>query len=380
MLLMVPGPTNVPPRIMEALLKPIINHRGPEFHELYRSLLENLRYAFQTKNDVFPITCSGTGGVEFAVGNVVSRGDKVIVPVSGLFGERLREEIVRFGGIPIEIKSEWGSTCTVEDVKAVLDVEKDVKAVAIVYNETSTGVTLRDLPKIGELTKKHDILLIVDAVSALLGDYLPVDEWNIDVCVAGSQKCFACPPGLAMVSVSEKAYEAAEKNRFRPFYHDLLMWREFKQKLETPFTPVIPLYYALDESLKMLKEEGLENRIRRHKVCSEAFYKAFEEMGLSIVAQEKFRSNTVIVPYLPAGIDDQKFRKILREKHRVVVAGGTGKLRGKTFRIGNMGMVSKPEVLRTVKGIVKTLEELGYNSKLKSKELILKVEEILSQL
>jgi len=377
---MVPGPTNVPPRIMEALLKPIINHRGPEFHELYRGLLENLRYAFQTKNDVFPITCSGTGGVEFAVGNVVSRGDKVIVPVSGLFGERLREEIVRFGGIPIEIKSEWGSTCTVEDVKAVLDVEKDVKAVAIVYNETSTGVTLRDLPKIGELTKKHDILLIVDAVSALLGDYLPVDEWNIDVCVAGSQKCFACPPGLAMVSVSEKAYEAAEKNRFRPFYHDLLMWREFKQKLETPFTPVIPLYYALDESLKMLKEEGLENRIRRHKVCSEAFYKAFEEMGLSIVAQEKFRSNTVIVPYLPAGIDDQKFRKILREKHRVVVAGGTGKLRGKTFRIGNMGMVSKPEVLRTVKGIVKTLEELGYNSKLKSKELILKVEEILSQL
>jgi len=379
LLLMIPGPTNVPPRIIKAMLKPMINHRSPEFHSLYKEILEGLKYAFQTRNDVFPLTCSGTGGVEFAVGNMISRGDKVIVAVAGLFGERLKEEIARFGGVPIEIKSEWGSACTVEEVKAILDVEKDVKAVALVYNETSTGATIRDLPKIGELTKKYGILLIVDAISVLLGDYLPVDDWNVDVCIAGSQKCFACPPGLAMVSVSEKAYEVAEKNKFRPFYHDLLMWRQFKEKLETPFTPSIPLYHALLESLKMLREEGLENRILRHKICAEALYMAFEETGLKIVADKKLRSNTVIVPYLPPNIDGDKFKEILKINYKVAVAGGVGKLKGKTFRIGSMGVVSKPEILKTVEGVIGSLLKLGYNPNLNLEEIKLKVEEVFSK-
>ena len=361
LLLMIPGPTNVPPRIMKAMFKPMINHRDEEFRVLYRDILENLKYAFQTKNDVFPLTCSGTGGVEFAVGNLIGKGDKVIVPVNGLFSERLKEEIIRFGGVPIEVRSEWGSVCSIEEIKTVLETEKDVKAIALVYNETSTGATLRDLPEIGKLTKKHGILLIVDAISVLLGDKLPVDEWNVDVCIAGSQKCFACPPGLAMVSISEKAYEAAEKNRFRPFYHDLLMWREFKGKLETPFTPVLPLYYALDEALRVLKEEGLENRIQRHRVCAQAFYTAFEAMGLDTVAHGNVRSNTVIVPWLPPNINDKEFRRILKEEYGVVVAGGSGKLKGKTFRIGSMGIVSKPEVLRTVKSILESLVKLGYS-------------------
>lgn len=378
LLLMIPGPTNVPPRIMKAMFKPMINHRGEEFKVLYKDILENLKYAFQTKNDVFPLTCSGTGGVEFAVGNFIGKGDKVVVPVNGLFSERLKEEIVRFGGIPVEVKSEWGSVCSVEEVKAVLETEKNVKAVALVYNETSTGATLRSLPEIGKLTKKHGILLIVDAISVLLGDRLPVDDWNVDICIAGSQKCFACPPGLAMVSVSEKAYEAAEKNRFRPFYHDILMWREFKERFETPFTPVLPLYYALDEALKMLKEEGLENRIQRHRVCAQAFYTAFEAMGLDTVAHGNVRSNTVIVPWLPPNINDKKLREVLKNRYGIVVAGGSGKLKRKTFRIGSMGIVSKPEVLRTVKGILESLIKLGYSPNIKTEEVELKVEKVFS--
>ena len=380
LLLMVPGPTNVPARIMKTLKKPMINHRGPEFHNLYQGILEKLKYAFQTKNDVFPLTCSGTGGVEAAVGNVISRGDKVIVPMFGLFCERLGETVKRFGGEVIEVKAEWGLACNAEEIKAILDVEKDVKAVAVVYNETSTGVTLRSLPDIGKITRKKGILLIVDAVSVLLGDHLPVDDWGIDLCVAGSQKCFACPPGLAMVSVSEKAYEAAEKNKFRPFNHDFLLWRDFKARLETPFTPSIPLYYALDEALNMLMEEGLENRIRRHTICAETFYKTFENLGLEIVAKNEFRSNTVIVPYIPENINVDEFRRVLREKFKIAVAGGVGKLKGKVIRIGSMGVVSTYEVLATINGIIKTLKMFNYKPKNKLKKIVLEAKETLSQL
>lgn len=380
LLLMVPGPTNVPARIMKTLRKPMISHRGPEFHNLYQNILEKLKYAFQTKNDVFPLTCSGTGGVEASIGNVISKGDKVVVPMFGLFCERLGETVKRFGGEVIEVRSEWGSACSVEEIKAILDVERDVKAVALVYNETSTGVTLRSLREIGKITREKGILLIVDAVSVLLGDYLPVDEWGVDVCVAGSQKCFACPPGLAMVSISEKAYEAVEKNKFRPFYHDFLLWREFKAKLETPFTPSIPLYYALDEALNMLIEEGLENRIRRHMICAEAFYKTFEDLGLEIVAKHELRSNTIIVPHIPENIDVDEFRRILKEKFRVVVAGGVGKFKGKAIRIGSMGTVSTREVLATINGIIKTLKLLNYKFKNRPGEIIQKAKEKLSQL
>jgi len=375
---MVPGPTNVPPRVMKALQRPVINHRGPEFRELYKRILEGLKYAFQTKHEVFPLTCSGTGGVECAIGNVVSGGDKVIIPVNGLFSERMREEVLRFGGVPLEIPSQWGSVCSVEDVKAVLDANKDVKAIAVVYNETSTGAALRDLPEIGKMAKKEDKLLIVDAVSVLGGDYLPVDDWNVDICVTGSQKCLACPPGLAMVSVSSKAYGVVEEKKTRPFYFDLVSCRNFAKNLETPFTPVLPLFYTLEEALEMLKEEGLENRIRRHKACAGAFYAALEEMTVTTVSSGATRSNTVIAAYLPPGVEDKTFRSILREKHGVVIGGGARKLKGKSFRVGSMGVISGLEVSATVDGILKTFKELGYGKDLRADEVVLKVRDALS--
>lgn len=360
-LIMLPGPTNVPERVMNAMLKPIINHRGSEFHTLYSSIEENLKSVFQTKNDVFILTASGTGGVECAVNNLVNPGDKVIVPVFGVFSERISEKIRRRMGVPIEIVVPFGYAPRASEIEEVIDKEPDVKAIFIVYNETSTGVTVRELPEISRIAKKRNLLLIVDAVSVLGGDVLPVDEWGIDVCITASQKCLACPPGLSMLSVSQKALEKAAVTKGRPIYFDFLKLKESADKKETPFTPAIPLLYALDEALKLVKEEGLEKRFERHKRCAEAFYSAFEALGLSIFPKEKIsRSNTVVAVNVPHGVDEHAVTKIMWEKYNVQITGGMGKLKGKIFRIGNMGIVSQKEVLATIHAFVCAMNEVGY--------------------
>jgi len=360
--IMLPGPTNVPERVMNAMLKPIINHRGSDFHELYSSIEDGLKYAFQTGGDVFVLAASGTGGVECAVSNIVNPGDKVVVPVFGVFGERLSEEVKRWRGVPIEVAVPWGYAPKASDIKRVLDVEPNVKAVFIVYNETSTGVTVRELPEIGRVAKEREVLLLVDAVSILGGDKLPVDEWGIDICVACSQKCLASPPGLALLSVSEGAWSRIAETKNRPMYFDLLKMREFAAKKETPFTPAIPLLYALDEALKMVREEGLERRIERHSLCAEAFYHAFQALGLSVFPKEaESRSKTVIAVNVPRGVDDGAARKIMWEKHGVLIAGGMGELKGKIFRIGSMGTVSRKEVMATVEAFADALTSLGFS-------------------
>ena len=358
-LIMVPGPTNVPSRVLRAMMKPMISHRGPEFRTLYRGILENLRYLFQTEGEVFVLTASGTGGVECAVSNLVNPGDKVLIPVFGLFSERMREKIARRGGIPVEVKLDYGEAPTADQIEQMLELEKDVKVIAIVYNETSTGVTVRDLPKIGRIAKERGILLLVDAVSILGGDKLPVDEWNVDVCVAGSQKCLACPPGLSLISVSERAWRRIERTE-RPFYYDLVAMKSFRERWETPFTPAIPLFYALDEALKIIREEGLEKRFERHRVCSEAFYRAIEALGLEVFPRRDVRSNTVIAFKKPAGVDGAEVRRLMRERYKVVIAGGAGKVRDLIFRIGCMGAVSSPDVIRTVSALENALADVGY--------------------
>ncbi|OYT45061.1 hypothetical protein B6U84_02930 [Candidatus Bathyarchaeota archaeon ex4484_40] len=292
-LIMVPGPTNVPSRVLRAMMKPMISHRGPEFRTLYRGILENLRYLFQTEGEVFVLTASGTGGVECAVSNLVNPGDKVLIPVFGLFSERMREKIARRGGIPVEVKLDYGEAPTADQIEQMLELEKDVKVIAIVYNETSTGVTVRDLPKIGRIAKE----------------------------------------------------------RGRPFYYDLVAMKSFRERWETPFTPAIPLFYALDEALKIIREEGLEKRFERHRVCSEAFYRAIEALGLEVFPRRDVRSNTVIAFKKPAGVDGAEVRRLMRERYKVVIAGGAGKVRDLIFRIGCMGAVSSPDVIRTVSAL-----------------------------
>lgn len=363
-LIMVPGPTNVSDRVYKAMIRPIISHRGPEFRVLYKGIIENLRYLFQTEGDVFVHTVSGTGGVECMISNVVSPGDKVLIPVFGLFSERMREKIIRRGGEAIEIKLNYGEAPTAEQVEQILDKEKNIDAIAIVYNETSTGVTVRDLPEIGRIAKERGVLMLVDAVSILGGDELPVDDWNIDICVAGSQKCLACPPGLSVISVSEDAWKRIEKTDGRPFYHDLLKMKKFQARWETPFTPAIPLFYALDESLKIIREEGLENRFRRHKVCSKAFYDAIEALGLDPFPKREVRSNTVIAFKKPENVDGDYIRKIMREKYEILIAGGAGKVKNLIFRIGCMGIISATETLSTLNALEKSLAYAGYSIKI----------------
>mgnify|MGYP003876262091 FL=1 len=358
---MLPGPTNVPDRVMHAMIKPIIGHRGAEFHALYEEITEKLKYVFQTQNDVFVLTCSGTGGIECAVSNLVSPGDKVIVPVFGVFSERLAEKVKRRGGIPVELSLPWGTAPRASEIKEIVEREPDAKAIFLVYNETSTGVTVRELPEIGRIAKENNLLLIVDAISILGGDKLPVDEWNIDFCITGSQKCIACPPGLAMVSVSQKAWEKIEKTENKPMYFDLLRMKEYAAKKETPFTPALPIFHALNEALKIIHEEGLEKRFERHRKCAQAFYNAIEALGLTVFPKEKsIRSNTVIAVNIPENVEDNKVRSIMREKYKVLIAGGMGKLKGKIFRIGCMGIISQAEVLTTLNAFGNALKDAGY--------------------
>ncbi|MEM3162596.1 MAG: alanine--glyoxylate aminotransferase family protein [Candidatus Bathyarchaeia archaeon] len=366
-LIMLPGPTNVPERVLYAMIQPIINHRGVEFHDLYAEIEENLKYVFQTKNDVFVLSASGTGGVECAVSNLISHGEKVIVPIFGVFSKRLAETVRRRGGIPIELNFPLGTAPKASAIRDVAEKESDAKAIFIVYNETSTGVVVRELPEIARIAEENHMLIGVDAVSVLGGDKLPVDEWKIDVCVTGSQKCLFCPPGLSMISVSPKAWDKIEKTSNKPMYFDLSLIREYAAKKETPFTPAIPLFYALNEALKMIKEEGLERSIKRHSKCAEVFYNAIEAYGMTAFPKEKEnRSNTVIAVNVPEGINENLVRSIMRDKYGVVIASGMSELKGKIFRIGIMGRVTQAEIMMTLSALGNALKETGYSVNLEA--------------
>jgi len=361
---MLPGPSNVPSQVMRAMLKPIINHRGSEFRELYRRIVENAKYVFETEGDVIVLSSSGTGGVECTISNITSHGDKILVPVNGVFSERVKEAVEIFGGKCVELPVEWGKAPTIQQIEDAIKSERNVKAIVIVYNETSTGATTRCLPEIGDLCRENNILFVVDAISILAGDELPVDRWGVDICVTGSQKCLMCPPGLALISVNERAWSAIEAMRQRRYYFDLRAYREFQKEYETPFTPVLPLFYALDEALQMIKQEGLESVFRRHRICAEAIYSAVEAIGLQPFPSREFRSRTVVGIKNPPGIRDKDLRDLLLKKYNVVVGGGMGKLRNTMFRIGVMGTVSQSEILQTVSALECALLDLGHKLQL----------------
>lgn len=362
-LIMLPGPTNIPTRVANAMLRPIINHRGSEFRELHSRIIDNAKYVFETKNDLFVLTSSGTGGVECGVRNICSPGAKIIVPVNGVFSERFLEAVNLLGGKGIEIPVKWGNAVTLAQVEDALKGNSPVTAVAIIYNETSTGVTTPSLKQIGELCRKYGALFLVDAISIQGGVPLPVDEWGVDICITGSQKCLMTTPGIALISVSQGAWEVVKKTP-RSYYFDLQLCKQFwEEKKETPYTPAVTLYYALDEALQMIREEGLEKRFKRHATCANAMYAAVEAMGLELYAHKEVRSTTVLAINYPNGTDDKSFRGALNKKYRVVVAGGMGKTHGQLFRIGVMGSVSEFEILATATAIESVLSEQGHKLK-----------------
>jgi aspartate aminotransferase-like enzyme len=357
---MLPGPTNVPNRVMNALLSPIINHRSDNFRTLYKTIVEKTQRVFQTNGDIILLTTSGTGVVEASVVNIIRRGDKAIIPVNGEFGMRLADLIDSWGGQAIRISAPFGENPSFERIEEAFDQNKDVKAIYAVYNETSTGTTLRYMDKIGELCSRNGAFFIADAVSILGGDELPVDKWNIDICVTASQKALAAPPGVSPMSISSRTKKHMQSNPPPTQYLNLKRYfKYYEENLETPFTPALPLFYAFDEALDIVLEEGMDKRIKRHKICAEAFYVGLNAMGLKPFANSDARSNVVIaVKYLP-DMDDKKFRGLLSEEFRVLVAGGFGDLKGKVFRIGSMGEVNKYHVMRTLSSIASTINMLG---------------------
>ncbi len=360
---MLPGPTNVPNRVMRAMLAPIINHRSDDFVELYTDVVDKTQQVFQTQNDIVALSASGTGAVEAGVINVVKKGDKVILPVNGEFSNRLSQLIEGQGANVIKLETQPGQNATFDQIKEAFDNNKDVKAFYVVHNETSTGTMVNYLDRISDLTSRNDAFYVVDSVSLLGGADLQVDKWNIDVCLTGSQKAIAAPPGISPLSISAKAKKYMIANPPPTHYFNLARYFQYyEESKHTPFTPALPLLYAYREALTIMLEEGLQNVFKRHKVCSDALYSGLSALGLTPFAKEEDRSISIVALNYLDGLEDKIFRGTLADKFKVLVAGGFGNLKGKVFRVGCMGEVSSYHVMRTISAISSTLAMMGYDT------------------
>ena len=357
---MLPGPTNVPNRVINAMLTPMINHRSDDFRKLYKDIVSKTQKVFETENDIVVLTTSGTGAVETSVVNLIKKDDVVIIPVNGEFSTRLADLIDNYGGKTIRINSPYGQNPPIGKIQEAFEKNSKVKALYVVYNETSTGTTSRYLSKLGDICKAHGAFFVVDAVSILGGDELPVDKWNVDICFTATQKALAAPPGIAPISISKEAKKYMIENPPASQYLNLKRYfKYYNDSFETPFTPAISLFYAYQEALNIILEEGIQNRIERHRKCANAFYSGLEALGFTPFADANSRSNVVIaVNYLP-GIDDKKFRELISSKFKVLLAGGFGELKGKVFRVGCMGEVSSYHVMRTLSAISSSMSILG---------------------
>ena len=364
---MLPGPTNVPERVMRAMYVPMINHRSDDFVELYEKCVESTKKVFRTSGDAVCLSASGTGAVEAGVVNIVRKGDKVIVPVNGEFSGRLAQMIEWAGGDVVRVETKPGKTATLDQIREAFDNNADVKAFYCVWNETSTGTMARYLDRIKDLTARNDAMYIVDGVSIVGGEELEMDKWGIDVAMTGAQKAFAAPPGISPICVNERAKKHMIANPPNSMYFNLARYfKYYAESKHTPFTPALPLLYAYREALDIILEEGLDARIRRHRACSAALYSGLGAIGLTPFADEDSRSTVVIALNYLEGLEDKTFRGTLAEKFRVLVAGGFGDLKGSVFRVGCMGEVGRYHVMRTISAISSTLSMMKYETDTKA--------------
>jgi aspartate aminotransferase-like enzyme len=341
----------------------MINHRGPQFGQMLNDITAKLKQVFQTKSDVFLLTGSGTGGLEAAIVNTLSPGDKVLSVSIGVFGERFGAIAGQFGAEVIPLRFEWGTAADADAVRQALKAEPKIKAVLVTHNETSTGVT-NDLEAISSVVKEFDKLLLVDAISSLGSINLPVDDWHCDVVVTGSQKGWMIPPGLAMVSVSQEAWQAQAKARMPRFYWDFTQAKSYLEKAtaQTPWTPAISVVFGLSVSLDMMLKEGLANIFARHARVARATRNGAKSLGLSLFAEERHASNTVTAVAAADGLDTKKMLKILREEYKVILSGGQQKLDGKIFRIGHLGWVTEDDIKAVISAIKVVLPQAGFRS------------------
>ncbi|MBP2133511.1 aspartate aminotransferase-like enzyme [Methanomicrobium sp. W14] len=355
-LLMMPGPVPMPQNVRMAMTKQAINHRGAEFGECLDDITRMLKPMFGTKNDILVLSGSGTAGMEAAVANFCAKKN-VASLVNGKFGERLFKLGKLYSDNAVCLESEWGTPLPLEKLEE--ELENGAEAVTLVHNETSAAI-LNPAGEVGRLCKKYGALFILDGITSIAGNEFYADKWGVDVAIVGSQKCLAAPAGLAAVSVSEKAWDRIAE--WRPMYLDLAAYKKSAEKSQTPYTPAISLFFAMREACRLVENEGLENRIARHKNMSEAVRAAGEAWGLKLFPKtDKFHSysNTATAFCYPDGIDDSKFRGAVK-KTGIEISGGQDSLKGKIFRIGTMGATGAPEVMAVLSAVQKTLKEQGF--------------------
>lgn len=381
-LLMGPGPSDVNPHVLKAMATPLLGHLDPNFLEIMNETMELIRYVYETNNKV-TVAMSGTGssGMETVFVNLIEPGDKVIIGVNGLFGQRMVDVAERAGAEVIEVNAEWGKPISPNDIEDALQKNGPVKAVAVVHAETSTGVS-QPLKEISNISKKYNALFIVDAVTSLGGMKVGVDEIGIDAIYSGTQKCISAPPGLSPVSLSEKALEVLNnrKTKVQSWYLDLTMIQAYwgKERFYHHTAP-ITMVYALHEALRLIKNEGLEETFKRHEENGRALQKGLQAMGMELLAEEDYRLPMLTSAIVPAGVEDAKVRQILLNRYGIEIGGGLGPLKGKIWRIGLMGYSSqRSNVIQFLSALEAILME--QNAKINAGKAVRAAEDYYNQL
>jgi len=357
--LRIPGPTSLPDAVREAGARQMVNHRGPEFAVLQNGIVERLKKAFKTENDILIVTAAGTGGLESAIVSFLSPGDKVLAITIGAFGDRFAKIATAYGAEVTKLAFEWGQAADPAKVRDALAEGGPWKAVLMTQNETSTAVTnpIADLARaVHELAP--DALVIVDAISGLGAVPFETDAWGLDIVVSGSQKAWMVAPGLSLVSVSPRAWEAAATAKMPRFYFDLLAHKTSAESGQTPWTPAVSVMFQLDVALSLIEQEGLEAIWKRHEAVGAAVRASLTKLGFKLLADPAYASNTVTGAWIPEDLDWKAFNGKLRALG-LVVAGGQGNLKGKIFRIGHLGHVTVPDILNAMAVLEQALLDLG---------------------
>ncbi len=371
--LLSPGPTPIPADVLSSAAEPIIHHRTPEFSAIFMEVSAGLKYVFQTEQDVFVLASSGTGAMQAAVVNTLSAGDKAISLNGGKFGERWGK-ICRAYGVDLkEIELEWGQPFTKEQLADELKANPGVKAVFTTLSETSSG-TVYDIQGYGQVLAQSEAILVVDGISGLGATPCPTDEWKVDVMVAGSQKSFMIPPGLAYISFSPKAWNLVEKSTLPKFYFDAKAYKKSLGKSTTPYTPAVSLIIQQKKSLDIIKSMGLEKLFEHHRLLGNATRAGVQALGLELLS--KSPGNILTAVKVPEGVDGLQLVKTMQGKYRAYIAGGQDPYKGKIFRIAHLGYMGGFDIITALSALEMTLSELDYDfesgSSLRAAEDVLK--------
>ena len=344
-ILLGPGPSMVHPRVLRAMAQPLLGHLDPQFIALMNEVQELLRYVFQTGNEVtFPVSGTGSASMEATVANFLEQGDSILIGVNGYFGERLCDMADRYGAEVRRLERPWGEVFTVEEVKAAL-CEKPAKIVALVHAETSTGA-LQPMEGMGEVIHNYGGLLLIDCVTSLGGVPVKIDDWGVDIAYSGTQKCLSCPPGLGPLTVGERARAVLHqrKTKVPNWYLDLTMIESYWGSERTyHHTAPISMNFAIREALRLVQEEGLEERFERHRTNSALLWKELEDLGLKLIVPADHRLPSLTTVQVPDGVDEAAIRGRLLNEYNIEIAGGLGIFKGNAWRIGLMGYSSRLE-------------------------------------